>query len=337
VARAGRSIGLKEAPVSESAAEQHWDLLPFPDAASTFADKVDPLFLAMVGVSTLIVVVIFTMIVYYSVRYRRGSSAPRHWIGERRSHWIELIWAVPTLLVFLGFFAWGARTYLDIYGQPPPGENINVIAKQWMWKFEHPDGVREINELHVPAGRSVTLRMTSQDVIHSLYAPAFRLKRDVLPDAYSVVHFTATKPGTYALFCAEYCGLNHSRMGGAVIVMTPGDYQDWLTSQPSSGNLADVGAALFRAHGCSGCHIGESVERAPTLAGIYGRPIALSEGSPVIADDAYLRDSILYPDRQIAAGYAPIMPSFKGQISEGDLLKIIAYIKALKPQDETSP
>ena len=241
--------------------------------------------------------------------------------------------ALSIFASFLVLFAWAGSLYLDIYRGPSDATTINVVGKQWMWKVQHPDGTREINTLHVPVDETIRLRMTSQDVIHSFYVPALRLKRDVLPDAYTDAWFTATEPGEYWLFCAEYCGKDHSRMRGRVVVLEQSDYQSWLSRQGESPAPEVAGGRLFRSYGCSGCHIGESTARAPSLAGVYGRTVPLASGGTILADESYLRDSILLPQKHVVAGYAPVMPSYSGQISEGEILQIIAYIKSLEPGD----
>jgi cytochrome c oxidase subunit 2 len=234
------------------------------------------------------------------------------------------------LALFLAAFAWGARLYLARVVAPADAVPLYVVAKQWMWTFEHDGGQREIDVLHVARGRPVQLTMTSQDVIHSFFVPALRLKQDVLPGRYPQLWFTPTRTGRYHLFCAEYCGTDHARMGsGELVVMDPADFQRWLDGQHTTLDAAARGEALFREYGCSGCHGASSAVHAPNLAGIYGRPVPLSDGSTAVADEAYLRDSILLPRKQVAAGYEPIMPSFTGQIGENDLFDLIAYIRSL--------
>jgi cytochrome c oxidase subunit 2 len=226
-------------------------------------------------------------------------------------------------------FAWGAKLFLEIYSTANDSLPIYVVAKQWMWKVQHPGGQREINELHAPLGRPVRLIMASQDVIHSFFLPAFRIKRDVVPGRYQDMTFEARKAGTFHLFCAEYCGTDHSRMTGRIVVLEPADYEAWLARQDVDGTLAAQGASLFRQLGCSGCHSPGSTVRAPPLEGLYGQPVPLQGGEIVVADDKYIRDSILLPRSQVAAGYDPVMPSFEGRVSEDDLIRIVAYIKSL--------
>jgi cytochrome c oxidase subunit 2 len=307
-----------------------------PEKASTLAPQVDAVYFGMLLLCGLTLLIVLTLMTRFIVRYRKGNLA-----ADRSHRWpepvkerLEWTWIIIPLLIFLAVFSWGGLVYVRLYSVPADGLEIHAIAKQWMWEFQHPGGQREINELHVPANRPVKITLASQDVIHSFYVPAFRLKRDVVPGRYHQAWFEATEPGRYYLFCAEYCGTMHSQMRGQVVVMPPPDYAQWLQQQGSSASLAAEGAALFRSYGCSGCHGSNSSVRAPNLAGIYGRPQPLSDGSTIIVDDAYIRDSILQPRKQVVAGFEPIMPSFAGQIEEGDILKLIAFIKSLQPGQE---
>ena len=319
-----------------------WQLLMFPEAASSISSRVDHLFWAMVVTCGLVVLLVFVLLLVFSIRYRRGSRADRTPSARLNSnHWLEIGWSVPVLVGFLVFFAWGAVLYLDLYDPPAPADGnvreINVIAKQWMWKFQHPEGMREINDLHLAVGQTVRLRMTSQDVIHSFFVPAFRIKQDVLPRTYTELQFTPTKVGRFHLFCAEYCGLQHSGMTGEVVVMSPPALQGWLDRQGQTRTPEQDGARLFRSYGCSGCHDPDSSVHAPDLAGLYGKPVPLADGTTVRADAQYIRDSILLPSKQVAAGYPAIMPSFQGQISEADVLKLTAYIQSLTEQETDPP
>lgn len=310
------------------------DLFLMPPQASLEAVRSDAVFFAMVGVSALIVLLVAVLLTWFCLRYRAGSNADRgHRPAAKNRHRLEISLGLSMFLIFMGFFFWSVPVYLDLYRGPEDALTINVVGKQWMWRVYHPNGIEEINSLHVPVGQPIRLRITAQDVIHSFFVPAFRLKRDAVPGMYTNLWFTATKPGTYRLFCSEYCGSFHSRMRGRIVVMTQSDYQRWLTRHGSEPSPAAAGKQLFQAYGCSGCHLGRSSVRAPSLAGIYGRPVPLANGTTIIADEAYLHDSIVRPVKHIVAGYAPIMPSFAGQISEGEILKIIAYIKSLEPGD----
>lgn len=305
-----------------------WDFKLFPEQASTVAAEVDTLFLSLLGISGFMVLLLAALIIAFSIKYRRSTKAA-HVQPLRERHWLEYTWTIIPFFIFLGLFIWANQLYVTLL-QPPTGTlQINAIGKQWMWKFQHPDGQREINELHVPLGQTVRLTLTSQDVIHSFYVPAFRVKHDVVPGRYSTAWFIANKVGTYNLFCAEYCGTDHSRMRGRVVVVETSDYETWLAQQEQQVSLATQGEQLFRSYGCSGCHDPKSTVHAPSLKGIYGKPVPLQSGGTIIADQAYIRDSILLPNKHIVAGYQADMPSFQGQISEEDLLKIIAYIQSL--------
>lgn len=306
-----------------------------PAEATRHAGQVDNLYFALVGVCVLILLLVVGMITVFGLRYRAGNKkADRSNLPSTRTeNRVEIAVLAAMLAAFMVFFAWATTLYLDVYRGPEPAMTIDVVGKQWMWKVQHPDGTREINALHVPVDEVIELRVTSQDVIHSFFVPAFRLKRDVVPGTEQTAWFEASQPGEYRLFCAEYCGSFHSRMLGKVVVMERADYQAWLSRQGSGQTLALEGKQLFEAHGCSGCHMGKSSVRAPALDGIYGRSVALESEEVILADEAYIRDSILQPDKHIAAGYEPIMPSFAGQITEDEILRIIAYIKSLEPGD----
>ncbi|CAL1239407.1 cytochrome c oxidase subunit II [Candidatus Methylocalor cossyra] len=314
--------------------------MPGPDAheniallpqASTLAERVDGLFLFLVGLDALMVVVLFGLIIGFAAYYRRGARR------ERTSHLpqttLEITWSTALLLVFLGIFAWSARLYVEELSPPKDALEIQGIGKQWMWKFEHRGGQREINELHLPLGVPVKLILASQDVIHSFFVPAFRVKQDVVPGRLQATWFVPSRLGRYHLFCAEYCGLDHSRMGGQVVVMEPRDYEAWLAGFGSADAPAAQGEKLFAQFGCSGCHGAGSRVLAPSLAGIFGKTVPLADGSTVTVDENYLRTSILFPDQQVVAGYQPIMPSFAGRLDEAELLKLIAYLRSLSRPD----
>jgi len=304
----------------------------FPDQASTIAKPIDQLYFALTGLSALMVMLIFLTITFFLFKYRRGkrvNRGPAH-IPQTA---IEVTWIVIPLLLMMGVFAWGAHVYFQQQRPPQGAMEINVVGKQWMWKVQHPEGNREINELHVPVGRIVRLILASQDVIHSFYLPAFRTKMDVVPGRYTSEWFQATKIGSYHLFCAEFCGTKHSEMVGRVIVMDPADYENWLSAGQPASTMAQEGERIFRELGCSGCHVGNSVVRAPPLEGLYGKPVPLQNGQIVKADEGYIRDSILLPNNQITAGYQPLMPTYQGHINEEQLLQLIAYIKSLGPRN----
>jgi cytochrome c oxidase subunit 2 len=321
----------------------HWNLALFPDVGSSIAPAWDTLWWVESGISGIVVIAIFGLMLYFSIRYRAGSKASRAGkLTEHQQDLVEIAWTIPTFLVFLAFFFWGSKLFIKMYTMPKqPGITINVQAKQWMWKFEHPNGVREINELHIPVGEDIKLHLASVDVIHDLFIPAFRTKKDVVPGHVTFEWFKAIKPGKYHIFCGQYCGLYHSHMRGAVFVMEPTAYQAWLKRQSNSMSYATSqasrGQAIFVAKGCAGCHFGHGAVRAPSLVGIYGRPVPLAGGGFAVANDAYIRDSILFPRRQIVKSYMPIMPSFKGKITNGEIQAITAYIKSLTPQGRPPP
>ncbi len=300
-------------------------LLP---SASSLSGRIDALWWTMVCLCGAVAIGVFVVMWAFCIRYRKGRQIDRTLSHSTTP--IELTWTLAPLVIFVGVFGWSLFLYAREESPPKDAQTIYVVAKQWMWKVQHPGGQREINQLHVPLDVSIRLTMTSQDVIHSFYVPAFRVKQDVLPGRYTQLWFAATQLGTFPLFCTQYCGLDHSRMGGQVIVMRPQDYASWLRDNGGSTTLAAHGAALFRSLGCSGCHGTEASVHAPDLDGIYGRRVYLADGSDVTADDAYIRDSILLPDKQVVAGYAPIMPSFQGQVNEDGLLALIAYLKSTR-------
>jgi cytochrome c oxidase subunit 2 len=297
--------------------------------ASDYAARIDQTFWLLVGISGVILALVAVLTVTFMIRYRRGSRAPRGELPERLKRNIEIGWTAATLVLFLFIFWWADLGDLSALTPPDNALEIHVVAKQWMWRFQHPSGAREIDALHVPAHTPVRLVMTSEDVIHDLYLPALRLKQDILPDRYTYEWFTANKTGTYYLTCAEYCGTDHSHMGGKLVIVSPQEYARWTAAQPQGDDLAHQGEALFRTLGCSGCHTPGSSVHAPDLHGVYGRLVHLGDGRTVKADEAYLRDSILLPNKDVVAGFAPIMPSFQGVATEADIVKLVAYIKSL--------
>lgn len=299
-----------------------------PVEASTIAPQVDLLFYSLLAFSFGLGIFLTAMVVTYAVKYRRGSQADRS--GEQsRNFWLEASWITATGLIALGIFLWGANLFLERDAPPSDAMMIAAFGKQWMWKFEHPNGRREVNELHIPVGRPVLVSLSSEDVIHSLFIPAFRVKQDAVPGRVAKLWFEATKTGTFDLFCAEYCGTQHSEMRGRVVVLPPEEFTSWLAMAPSTQSLVEQGATLFHGLGCSGCHGPGGTVRAPRLEGVFGHPVALADRRTVLADEAYIRDSILEPLQDVAAGYEPVMPSFKGLIEEDDLMKLVAYVKSL--------
>jgi cytochrome c oxidase subunit 2 len=308
----------------------------FPDEASAVARHTDYLYWGLIGLSAIAIVIIFVPMFYFLFKYRRGRKAdrrPAH-LPEMK---IEITWTLIPTFIFLGLFAWGADVYWTIQSPPPDAMEINVVGKQWMWKIQHPEGNREINELHVPLGRTVKLTLASQDVIHSFFLPAFRIKRDVVPGRYSTLWFKADRAGTFHLFCSEYCGTHHSTMIGQVVVQEPAEYQEWLTRGQPANTLAQAGERLYRELGCSGCHENSTIVHAPPLRGIFGRPVPVQNGQFITADEGYIRDSILLPAKDISAGYTNLMPSFQGRVSEDELLELVAYIRSLATEPQTAP
>jgi cytochrome c oxidase subunit II len=303
--------------------------LPFsPEQASSFAGDVDALYWFLWALTIVIGSLLSFLILYFAVKYRRRNEdeIPR---PVRASHRLEGIWVGVPFVVAMGIFVWGADIYYRMYRPPGEAIDIYVVAKQWMWKFQHLDGHREINELHIPVGRKVKLTMTTEDVIHSFFVPAFRVKMDVVPGKYSTVWFEPTKAGRYHLFCAEYCGTSHSGMIGWVDVMEAPEYQAWLSGGAAGGSLAEAGARLFEQLACNTCHKSDDTGRGPALEGIYGKPVQLAGGQEIDADESYLRESITNPKAKLVAGYEAIMPTFQGQVSEEQLLQLLAYIRSL--------
>lgn len=305
----------------------------FPEGASSVSGQVDLIFLGWVLVAGTFSVGIAIALVLLSLRYRRARSPQAAEIeGSAR---LEILWSAVPLAIALGFFVWGAKVYMDMRTVPEGGLRFNVTGKQWMWKLQHPTGQREINTLHVPVDETVVLTMTSEDVIHSFFVPAFRVKTDVVPGMYSTLWFRATKVGRYHLFCAEYCGTEHSKMGGEVVVMERPDYERWLGGQEFAGTPEEAGAALFTKMRCDTCHAAGSTQRGPALAGLFGTERPLAGGGTVLFDAAHVRESILEPRKRVSAGYEPLMPSYKGQLGEEELLQLVAYLRALEaPQEE---
>jgi cytochrome c oxidase subunit 2 len=306
--------------------------LPFlPEQASTFAPDVDNLLFFLLAVTVFFTLLIFGAIFYFAVRYRRRSERELPHVPHGGMA-LEILWTVIPFGLTMVMFTWGADIFFRESRPPEDAMQIYVVGKQWMWKLEHMEGKREINELHIPMGRAVKLTMTSEDVIHSFFVPAFRTKQDVVPGKYSMTWFKPTKVGKYHLFCAEYCGTRHSGMIGWVYVMEPADYANWLRGTQNGGSLADSGAKLFQDLACSNCHKTDNNGRCPSLVNVYGSTVKLAGGATVKADEAYLRESILQPNAKIVAGYQPVMPTFQGLVTEEGVLQLVEYIKSLAPQ-----
>lgn len=318
----------------------------FPPEASTFAREIDILYLTTWVLTiffTTLVVILLSVLAYV---YRRNSKADRtHPVHMH--HGLELAWSIIPMILGLMIFAWGAKLYADAYKVPDNAEEIFVVGKQWMWHIQHANGIRENNTLTVPTGRPFKLTCISQDVIHSFFIPAFRVKRDVLPGHYTSTWFEATQPGDYHLFCAEYCGTEHSRMTGTVHVLSPSDYARWLDLKGSREvlgptplkpkSMEEDGQEIFETVGCGNCHTNEDTPRAPTLYGIFGKKRQMQNGEILTADREYLRSNILTPNDKITAGYEATMPTYQGNLTEEQLNALIAYIKSLGTAEEPKP
>jgi len=304
----------------------------FPEQASTFAWQVDYLYFLLLGLSAFFAVAVVFFLVLFSFKYRRRSEDERPRPSED-SIALEVTWSIIPLILSIAVFALGAGVFFRMYRAPENAIDIYVVAKQWMWKVQHPEGKREINELHVPVNQPVRLTLASEDVIHAFSVPAFRIKRDVVPGRYNTMWFEATKAGEYRLFCAEYCGTQHSGMTGRVVVMEQDEFQNWLSGGASGETMVEAGARQFQQLGCETCHKESDQGRGPKLSGIYGHLVKLTTGQEVVADEDYLRNSILDPGSQVVGGYKPIMPTFQGQLSEETLLQIISYIQSLSDSE----
>lgn len=309
----------------------------FPQQASAQAGQVDALYFFLLTVTAFFSILIATLVVVFAIKYRRRHrdevGVPIH-----GSLALELLWTIIPFFIVMVMFGWGAKVFFNIYRPPAGAMEVYVVGKQWMWKIQHVNGQREINELHVPVGRPVKLIMGSEDVIHSFYIPAFRVKADVIPGRYNVLWFTATKAGRYHLFCAEYCGTKHSGMIGWVIAMEPADYQAWLAGGNASDSPVASGGKLFQDLACSTCHRQDTQGRGPILTNLFGKPVELQSGGTVVADESYIRESIVNPQAKVVAGFQPIMPTFQGLVSEEQLLQLIAYVRSLgQPAPAPSP
>ena len=314
---------------------QSW--FPFiPESASSYSGDVDALYFYISGVTLFFTLLISFVIIFFVIKYRRRNpfEIPRPIEGSTK---LETLWSVIPLLIAMSIFFWGAKIYFNQYRPPKNAVEVYVVGKQWMWKFQHATGQREINELHIPVGRKIRLIMATEDVIHDVFVPAFRIKADVVPGRYTTEWFEATKPGRYHFFCAEYCGMNHSGMGGFVVVMEPTEFENWLSGNANQTSPATAGQQMFESLGCASCH-GANAEggRGPALLGLYGSNVVLNNNQTVRADEAYVRESIMNPQAKIVTGFGPIMPSFQGQLSEEQLLQLVAYVKSLStPKTET--
>ena len=308
----------------------------FPVQASTLAPEVDHLLYFLLAVSVFFTLLIFGAIFYFAIRYRRRSENELPHVAHT-GYTLEIVWSVIPFGLTMVMFTWGASIFFNASKPPNDAIQIYAVGKQWMWKLEHVEGQREINELHIPVGRPVRITMASEDVIHSFFVPAFRTKQDVVPGTYTTTWFTATKTGKYHLFCAEYCGTRHSAMIGWIYVMEPADYETWLGGGAASGSLADNGKKLFEQLACNNCHREDNTGRCPNLVGLFGQPVKLTGGNTVKADEAYIRESILQPQAKIVAGYEPVMPTFQGLVTEDQILQLVEYVKSIGPKTQAGP
>ena len=305
----------------------------FPAQASTIAWQVDALYAFLLVLTVVFCLLVFGMVIIFAIKYRRRSEdeQPEQTHGNLV---LELSWTIIPLFLSLFVFLLGADVFFRLQRPPSDPLEIYAVGKQWMWKIQHESGKREINTLHVPKGQPVRLTMTSEDVIHDFFIPAFRVKNDVLPGRYTTLWFEATQTGEFHLFCAEYCGTQHSGMIGKVIVLEPADYHDWLMGASSGESMVEAGERQFQKLGCETCHKSTATGRGPSLVGLYDKPVTLSNGQEIVVDSDYIRESILQPRAKIVAGYESIMPVFEGQISEQSLLQIASYIKSLSESAE---
>ncbi len=307
----------------------------FPDQASTFAKDVDALYFFVLAVTAFFALGVAVAVIYFGIRYHKKHDGE---IGARieGNLPLELLWSVIPTIIAMVMFGWGASVFYHLRRPPAEAMHIYAVGKQWMWKFQHLEGQREINELHIPAGRPIKITISSEDVLHSLFFPAFRTKMDAIPGRYTELWFEAQTPGQYHIFCAEYCGTNHSGMIGTVTVLEPSAYQAWLQGGGTEGTLAQRGAKLFNDLACSTCHLDTGQGRGPSLKDIVGKPVDLQDGSSVTIDEAYLRESILNSQAKIVKGFQPLMPTFQGLISEENLVALIEHVKSLSPNATTT-
>jgi cytochrome c oxidase subunit II len=303
----------------------------FPEQASTVASRVDALYIFLLALSAFFSILIFTAVIVFAVRYRRRSEAERP-PAILGSIALELVWSLIPLAICGVIFVWSLDVFFAINRVPPQAMDIYVVGKRWMWKAQHLTGQREINELHVPVGVPVRLTLTSEDVIHSFFVPAFRVKKDAVPGRYTTLWFEATRPGTYHLFCAEYCGTKHSAMIGSVTVMEPAAFQSWLSGGASGVSLATAGERRFQELGCVTCHRAGEGQRGPALEGLFGKPVKLVGGGAVTADETYIRESIVTPSARVVEGYQPVMPTYQGLVDEEGLMQLVAYVRSLGTQ-----
>jgi cytochrome c oxidase subunit 2 len=309
--------------------------VPFsPDQGSSFASDTDALYGLLWALTIVVGIGLVLAIFYFAIKYRRRHPNEVG-VPVAGAIKLEMAWTIIPFIIFMGIFVWGTELYFKIYRPPANAKEVYVVGKQWMWKIQHTEGQREINELHVPLGQRTKLIMTTEDVIHSFYVPAFRFKLDVVPGRYSTVWFEPTQVGRFELFCAEYCGTSHSGMIGSIIVMEPADYQAWLAGGTGEGSPAQQGEKLFAQLACSSCHLASGQGRGPRLQGVFGSQVELADGSKVVANEDYIRESILNPRAKVVAGFTPIMPTFQGLVSEEQVLQLVAYVRSLAQEGQS--
>lgn len=314
----------------------HYPPQLWPPAASATAAEINVIFSVWCAVLFLLVAPVFVFMTYCAIKYRAGRVADRTHRVARNTP-VELTWTLVPLGISLVFFFWAGSIYLDEHNAPPDATVITAMGRQWMWKFQHPGGQWEINDLHVPVNQSIRLNIHSQDVVHSLYIPALRLQEEAVPGRTTMIWFKANRIGAYRLYCSELCGVDHSLMAGTLYVLSSNNYQTWLKQNRVEQTLAVGGKQLFDSYGCSGCHVNSKAVHAPPLGGLYGHVVKLENGSTTVVDDQYLRDSILQPKKNVPAGYKAIMPSFAGTLSDAQVSELVAYIKSLGDESESSP
>ena len=299
-----------------------------PEQASTLAPRVDELYWFIIAVTAFFGILVSVLVVWFAVKYRTDDPTK---IGARITGSIplELGWSLIPFVISLVIFLWAADVFFDLHRPPDQTLEIYATGKQWMWRFQHLDGKSEINELHVPVGRAVKITFTSEDVLHSLFVPAFRVKADAIPGRYSTLWFNATQVGRYHLFCAEYCGTKHSAMIGWVTVMEPSAYQAWL-SGGTEGTLAARGERLFNDLACHTCHVSDGSGRGPSLVNTFGTEALLATGAVATVNESYVRESILNPQAKLVAGYQPLMPTFQGLVTEEQVMALIEHVKSLQ-------
>jgi cytochrome c oxidase subunit 2 len=305
----------------------------FPPQASTLAPEIDNLYLGVLAITGFVALLVIALVAYFALKYR-DHTGDRIGAPVSGSVLLEIGWSLIPFFIFIGIFVWASIVFFHIVRAPDQTLEIYSTGKRWMWRFQHVDGQREINELHVPLGRPVRVVFTSEDVLHDLFIPAFRVKADAVPGRYSAIWFTATKTGEYHLFCAEYCGTRHSGMIGTVFVMAPNDYEAWLSGGGATAggeSMVQQGQQLFTQLACVTCHLPDGSGRGPSLVGVFGSTVTLDNGTKVVADESYLRESILTSQAKIVAGYQPLMPTFQGLVNEDGLASLIEYIKSMQP------